>query len=116
MSIEILTRGYTVMLVVKALLLTLMFSRCAYAIYRNHLEKKVRIVLYGTAIYTLTVGIETWIRAWGRVEQWVCGILPTQSNPEVALIALTISNLGLLAWIMAVEVITHLGISDRKKG
>lgn len=110
MNIETISSWYAVMLLVKALLLTLMTTRCAWAIYKNHLEHKTRIVIWGTGTLALTVGIESWIRAWGRVQQLVNGIMPTQSNPEIALAALVLSNIGLLVWIVAIEFTTHLGI------
>jgi len=110
MAIEMITRLYTVMLLVHAMLFTLLFFRCVWAIYNNHLDRKVRIVIWGTAALALTASVESWVRAWGRVEQWMCGILPTQQNPEVALFFLAVANVGLLVWMVTLEITTHLGI------
>lgn len=110
MSIEVITKLYTAMLIAKALSLSLVTARCSYAIYRNHLEKRVRILLFGTAALTATAAIESWVRSWGRVHQWMCGIEPTQANPELALAAIVLANMGLVAWITTMETTTHLGI------
>lgn len=110
MSLEIITRGYTVMLLIRALLLTLLLSRCTWAIYKNHLKRSVRIVIVGTAILSATAGLDAWVRAWGRVQQWVCGILPTQSNPGLALFTVALANVGLLVWMVIIEITTRWGI------
>lgn len=109
-DIEVLTRWYAVMLIVSALLHTFVAFRCAWAVYRNHLKREVRIVILGTLALTATAGGEAWLRAWGRVQQWVCGIVPTQANPELALVALIVADIGLLVWVVAMELTTHLGL------
>lgn len=106
------TRMYTVGLVIKALLLSGLALRCVWAVYKNHLERRVRIVVWGTLAVAATSSLESWVRALGRVEQWMCGIEPTQMNPELALAALMLTNVGLLAWIVTMEVTTHLGVVD----
>lgn len=113
MTITLISQIYTVMLIARALMLTLLFVRAAWAIYRNHLEQRARIVIIGTAVLASTGAVEAWVRSWGRVEQLLAGIAPTQANPELALISLIIANIGLIAWITTMEVVTHLGIVPR---
>jgi len=103
MPLETITRVYTVLLMVRSLLLLLLFSRCAVGIWKNHLENNIRIVLWGTAAFTLTTGIDNSVRAWGRVQQWTHSVVPTQQNPMLALVTLSLSTLGLIAWMTSIE-------------
>ena len=110
MSPELITRIYTVLLVVKALMLSLLTARCAYAIYRNHLYPRARIVILGTAAMSTTLAADSWLRSWGRIQQWISGILANQVNALPALITLLFANIGIILWIMSMEITTGLGI------
>ena len=106
--------AYTVLLIANAIIYTAMFIVCVVALYRNHLQKRTRVLMWCSAFYTLVVAHNQWARAIGRVQQHVDGIVANQSNAEYALFAMFLTTLGTIVLLFGIEYSALSGIVRSK--
>lgn len=98
--------AYTALLITTAIIYTIMLWRCCLTLYKNHLMKRTRVLMIGMSLYTFAMAHNNWARAYGRIQQHVRDIAPSQPNPEYALFAMALVTLSTLVLASVIEFVS----------
>jgi uncharacterized BrkB/YihY/UPF0761 family membrane protein len=111
-----LTLCYALALIAVAVTYSLIAWLCAYRVYKNHLQKKVRWMLMGAGIHSITASFDYWGRAYGRFVQMTDKIIPNQADPIRSFLTLALLMLGLMFFLGVIEWVSTVGYVDPTVG
>jgi hypothetical protein len=104
-----MTNIYTFFLFVNAFLFTGMFVIAAKALLKNHLLHRVRILMWGSAVFTLFQAHDNWGRAFMRLFQIITRSFTAEVFKEYTLFSMIMVTFGTAALTFALEYVVWYG-------
>ena len=68
---------YVILLVLNTLLYGAMLASSLWAVWKNHLQRRVRILMIAASAFTCGATLDSVYRAWGRIQLRIQGLEPT---------------------------------------